>query len=122
MNTPPHVRRDDLEPEDLGYLRAWSLFGPESAADFSIRYIEVEPGTRTPTIIHDHAREVVMVLGGEGTFHVGGVDRVCREGDFVHVPPGTPHFLRTDESSVRFVAVESPPVYQGGDFRVVEEA
>ena len=120
MKAPYFTRRDEIDVEDLGFLKAWSLFAPESGVGFSFRYIEVAPETQTPVVVHEHSREVVMVLGGEGYFQVGGEERRCREGDFIHVPPGTPHSLRTEEVAVRFVAVEDPPVYQGGDFRIIE--
>lgn len=111
---------EQIEVEDLGFLRAWSLFEREDPVGFSFRYIEVGPHCEVPMVVHAVAREVVFILDGEGEFLVAGQSRRCRKGDFVHVPPGTPHSMRTLDKSVRFVAVESPPVHQGQDFHLQE--
>jgi quercetin dioxygenase-like cupin family protein len=113
--------RQDLPLEEMHGLSIRSLFRPEEADQLSMRWIQVGPGRVVPPSRHLVAREVLYVLDGEAEFTVGGVTETCRAGDFLNVAPGTVHSMRTRDSAVTFLAVQSPPVENDRDFYWVDD-
>ena len=52
----------------------------------------MEPGAELRPHEHDF-EQVVMILEGECTYHVGGVPHACRRGSVIRVPPHTEHYI-----------------------------
>lgn len=103
-------KRKDLPVEKVHGLEVYSLFRPEEADQLSVRWIEVGPDIAVPPSHHRLAREVLYILEGEGDFQVGEETSRCQAGDFVNVPPGSTHSMRSGPKGVRFLAIQSPPV------------
>lgn len=75
-------------------------------------------------IVHESGTEIHFITGGEGTFVTGGVvvtdadgnrtveggkAQIVREGDFVLVPDGTPHWYSRVDESVTYLEVRFYP-------------
>ncbi len=59
---------------------------------------------------HRHAETVLFILGGKGIIRVGDEDIAVEEGDRVIIHKGAYHGVRTGDSWLRFVSVQSPPI------------
>ena len=73
--------------------------------------------------VHDDLTEVYNIVGGSGTFVTGGaianpqdrtaglsggVSRHVKAGDFVVLPPGTPHWFSKIDGSITYVETRFP--------------
>jgi quercetin dioxygenase-like cupin family protein len=56
--------------------------------------VEVPPGGQVPPHSHRAEEESYFVLAGELLLRLGDQEHSLRQGDFAHVPPGTPHGYR----------------------------
>ncbi len=52
--------------------------------------IYLKRGTLVPIHAHD-SEQMTYVLQGALRFHVAGEEIIVREGEVLHIPPGTPH-------------------------------
>jgi len=63
---------------------------------------------RTP-VVHEACDEISYILSGELEFHLDGVAKVLRAGDWIGVPRGVPHgSVNHGPETVRMLAVNSP--------------
>lgn len=70
--------------------------------------------------LHRFHTEHVHVLDGEGSMHLGDVQRTIRSGDVIVIPPGTPHSVKvTGDAPLRVVSVQSPH-FDGSDRVILE--
>lgn len=73
--------------------------------------------------VHDDLTEIYNVVGGSGTFVTGGtfasaqdrtagitggVSRQVKAGDFIVLPPGTPHWFSKIDGSITYVETRFP--------------
>jgi mannose-6-phosphate isomerase-like protein (cupin superfamily) len=89
--------RERIEPiavPDRSLVR--ELAGPDrpaQAANQSLAEATVPPGGETAEHLHREAEEIYVFIGGAGRLRVGEEERDVAAGDFVVIPPGTPHKL-----------------------------
>ncbi len=59
---------------------------------------------------HNRSDTVLYILEGSGTVIIEDVDHLVAAGDRVHIAPGQFHGVRTSESALKFLSVQSPPI------------
>ena len=98
----------DCEIEFTGDRQFRVLFGPGFGCSIATQFVgEIPPG-RAPEHSHPYD-EVVLILGGDGTAHIGGGDYPLSPGTCLHLPPGLPHCLEnTGPASLRVLGVFHP--------------
>jgi quercetin dioxygenase-like cupin family protein len=99
------VRARERLPERDG-VRVFA--GGEHGADVTVSLIEAEPGIRQEPHVHP-TEEVVVVQGGQATFHLGQRQaRIVRAGEIVRVPAGVSHWwVSSGAEPLTAVAVHS---------------
>jgi quercetin dioxygenase-like cupin family protein len=62
--------------------------------------------------IHRHNRSdtVLYILEGSGTIVIDAVEHQVGTGERVHIAPGAFHGVRTGDSTLKFLSVQSPPI------------
>ena len=68
------------------------LAGPENGCESVTQFVGHIPAGRAPDHYHRYD-EVVLVLAGEGAFHVGDESEPLRAGSCLHLPAGLVHCL-----------------------------
>ena len=98
----------DCEIETTGDRQFRVLFGRGRGCSVATQFVgEIPPG-RAPEHSHPYD-EVVMILGGTGTAHVGGGQYQLTPGTCLHLPPGLPHCLEnTSSAMLRVLGVFHP--------------
>lgn len=94
--------------ETTGDRRFRVLFGPGADCSVATQFVgEIPPG-RAPAHSHPYD-EMVLVLEGGGTLHLGGETFPLAPGTCTHLPPGRPHCLEnTGTSMLRVLGVFHP--------------
>jgi len=98
----------DREIETTGDRQFRVLFGPGHGCSVATQFVgEIPPGRAPP---HSHPYdEVVLILRGTGTAHVGGTEQPLAPGTCLHLPPGLPHCLEnTGSDQLRVLGVFHP--------------
>ena len=91
-------------PVDRGGVLSRALFNESiAAAALSV----FEPKTKFPRHAHEE-REWLIVLDGELSIQVGRDSRRMLTGDFIYLPPGTEHEIRTGRLETQVLAVTVP--------------
>ncbi|HET9241882.1 MAG TPA: cupin domain-containing protein [Gaiella sp.] len=84
-------------------------------SSFGLNAVELPPGDSIPE--HDETgrmhEEVFLVLEGDVTMVVDGVDHPLREGSFARLAPEPKRTVRNDGESVARVLIVSAPVQSG---------
>jgi mannose-6-phosphate isomerase-like protein (cupin superfamily) len=98
----------DCEIETTGDRQFRVLFGPGQGCSVATQFVgEIPPG-RGPEHSHPYD-EVVLILGGEGTAHIGAALTPLSPGTCLHLPPGLPHCLEnTGSAMMRVLGVFHP--------------
>jgi quercetin dioxygenase-like cupin family protein len=98
----------DCEIETTGDRQFRVLFGPGKGCSVATQFVgEIPPG-RAPEHRHPYD-EIVLILGGEGTAHIGGAETPLSPGTCLHLPPGLPHCLEnTGSAMMRVLGVFHP--------------
>jgi mannose-6-phosphate isomerase-like protein (cupin superfamily) len=98
----------DCDVETTGDRRFRVLFGPGQGCSVATQFVgEIPPG-RAPEHSHPYD-EVVLVLAGQGTVHMGGTSYPLAAGTYLHLPPGLPHCLEnTGSATLRVLGVFHP--------------
>jgi len=94
--------------EMQGVSVRWLIGPADGAANFAIRYFEIEPGgwTSLDQHAHDHG---VFVLRGQGLVILDQTEYQVAEGDVVYIAPHKVHQLRNvTEEPFGFLCVISP--------------
>jgi mannose-6-phosphate isomerase-like protein (cupin superfamily) len=92
-----------------------SLFSDSLVSSF---YIEVK--REVPAHFHRKHSEHVLVLSGRGVMHLGDSVFVIGPGDFIFIPKGSIHSVRTSSAEpLRVISIQAP--YFDGSDRVVVE-
>lgn len=112
---------DDLPSVALGAARADILLGMNDARNMSSYVVRSPAHTVSPQAYHDIAEELLFVIRGSVTAHLGTRRIVLGPGDFLYVPPKTPHGFETREDEAVLLALLSPKVDQKTDFFLCEE-
>ena len=98
----------DCEIETTGDRQFRVLFGPGFGCSVATQFVgEIPPG-RAPEHSHPYD-EVVLILGGDGTAHIGGAEHPLSPGTCLHLPPGLAHCLEnTGPAMLRVLGVFHP--------------
>ncbi|HVB44168.1 MAG TPA: cupin domain-containing protein [Streptosporangiaceae bacterium] len=98
----------DCQVETTGDRRFRVLFGPGRGCPVATQFVgEIPPG-KAPDHSHPYD-EVVLVLEGQGTVHIGGAAHALSAGTCTHLPPGLPHCLEnTGSAPMRVLGVFHP--------------
>jgi quercetin dioxygenase-like cupin family protein len=109
-DTAAPLSRDfaDCEIETTGDRQFRVLFGPGMDCAVATQFVgEIPPG-RAPDHSHPYD-EVVLVLRGQGTAHIGGAEHAIAAGTCAHLPPGLVHCLEnTGSGMLRVLGVFHP--------------
>jgi mannose-6-phosphate isomerase-like protein (cupin superfamily) len=98
----------DCEVETTGDRQFRVLFGPERDCAVATQFVGQIPPGRAPEHSHPYD-EVVLILHGHGTAHIGGVQHALGPGTCLHLPPGLPHCLEnTGPAGMRVLGVFHP--------------
>jgi mannose-6-phosphate isomerase-like protein (cupin superfamily) len=98
----------ECEIETTGDRQFRVLFGPGRGCSVATQFVgEIPPG-RAPEHSHPYD-EVVLILRGDGTAHIGGAQHALGPGTCLHLPPGLPHCLEnTGPAGMRVLGVFHP--------------
>jgi quercetin dioxygenase-like cupin family protein len=89
----------DCEVETTGDRKFRVLFGPGRGCSTATQFVgEIPPG-RAPDHSHPYD-ELVLILAGAGTAHIGGAEHALSAGTCLHLPPGLRHCLENDGSAM----------------------
>jgi len=107
------IKHDDELERDYG---KWVLVRRSlGLGSFGMNAVELPPGDSIPE--HDETgrahEEVFLVLEGEPTIVVNGVEHPLREGSFARLAPEPKRTVRNDGDSVARVLIVSAPVTSG---------
>jgi mannose-6-phosphate isomerase len=84
---------------------SWHVIDVEDG--FKIKRIHVKPGSRLSLQTHEHRSEHWVVIQGEATCEIDGVESVVRHGESIDVPLGARHRLgNRGESELVIVEVQ----------------
>lgn len=74
--------------------------------------VEVEPGKESSMHRHNHAETVLYFTAGEGEVLLGAdyEEVPVKAGDRLRIGKGVFHAVRTRDSAVSFLSVQSPPI------------
>ena len=96
------------EVETTGDRQFRVLFGPDRGCAVATQFVGQIPPGRAPAHSHPYD-EVVLILHGHGTAHIGGVQHALSPGTCLHLPPGLPHCLENNGSAeMRVLGVFHP--------------
>ena len=102
-------------PENLVNIYVEKLSSDQHASDFIVFVKQFVP-------LHKHLRhtETIYILDGTGLMRLGDEEFVVGPGDFIKVPEGTPHGVKTTSTSpLKALSVQAPEFL--GDDRVFLE-
>lgn len=87
---------------------------PSGEPTLRLHLVMIPPGTRGLPHLHDHETAGYVVSGVAEFWHGTGLVRrsVVRAGDFIYIPPGTPH-LAVNRGDVTSIAVVARPCRVG---------
>jgi uncharacterized cupin superfamily protein len=86
---------------DVPVLRGRADLEPQRFGELGITLAVLEPGKPSGLYHAESAQEDFLVLAGKCVAWVEGEERVLRQWDFLHCPPGTAHvFVGTDAPCV----------------------
>lgn len=107
-STPRSCDFADCEVETTGNRKFRVLFGPGHDCAVATQFVgEIPPG-RAPDHSHPYD-EVVLILQGQGTAHIGGAQHELTPGTCAHLPPGLIHCLEnTGTQTLRVLGVFHP--------------
>jgi quercetin dioxygenase-like cupin family protein len=93
---------DQIDPQKLpGHERRLVV-----GKNLMLVFIDAEVGKTTE---HTHPNEQMLYLiEGRASFHVGSEERIIEAGQVVHIPEGTPHRLEA-HTRIRYLGIYSPP-------------
>jgi len=97
----------DTQPtEELpGVFKREVITAEDGAPNFCMRVFDVEPGSSTPSHVHDWEHEV-FVLAGEGVVEGAQGETPIGPGSVVFVAPNEQHcFINTGGETLRFVCL-----------------
>jgi quercetin 2,3-dioxygenase len=77
---------------------------------FSVQTVFMKPGTRHASILHARTSEFFLVMEGSTRAWIRGRSRRLQAGDFVFLPPGTPHAFQAGARGTLVLAVFEPPL------------
>lgn len=83
--------------------------GEESEAA-SVCLLDIDAGAEIPVHTHDPQVDSIFVVSGRGEAYVQGEWQAVAAGDYLYVPPGEEHGIRTGDSPLKLFVHHSPPL------------
>ena len=70
--------------------------------------VVLEPGEAPPLHVHDDTEQVYYMLEGSGILSIGEEKKEfpVAPGDVVRIPPSTPHSIKADKKTIRYLAID----------------
>jgi mannose-6-phosphate isomerase-like protein (cupin superfamily) len=80
-----------------------------------VHHMAIPPGGRHVAELHIHpdAEELVVILRGQGTFHLAGESFPVKAEDVIYIPPDAEHELRNTGDDLLFCLFINVPVGEG---------
>ncbi|ADY73127.1 Cupin 2 conserved barrel domain protein [Desulfurobacterium thermolithotrophum DSM 11699] len=78
----------------------------------SVSMLAIEPGVEIPIHIHETQADSIYVLEGKGEVYINGEWQEIDAGDYVLIPPGEKHGVRSTGSiPLKLFIVHTPPLF-----------
>jgi quercetin 2,3-dioxygenase len=92
----------------------YTITGNQKASNgvFLSLLTEGPPGPEIPRHLHQHVTETFYCLHGAMKMFAGGGYVTLSPGDFLHIPPGTPHSFQLLKNDTRFVGFLTPGYFE----------
>jgi mannose-6-phosphate isomerase-like protein (cupin superfamily) len=98
----------DCDVETTGDREFRVVFGPGRDCPVATQFVGHIPPGRAPDHSHPYD-EIVLIMQGEGTAHIGGAGYPLSQGTYLHLPPGLVHCLEnTGTGLMRVLGVFHP--------------
>jgi quercetin dioxygenase-like cupin family protein len=75
-----------------------------------VDHVSLQPQQTSQIHRHNRAETVLYMLSGSGVVVIDDTDHHVAAGDRIRIRAGAFHGVRTDESSLTFLSVQSPPI------------
>jgi len=98
---------DIKAPADLDNIHVVKLYSDKHASDFIVFVKKSVP-------LHKHAfhSETIYILEGTGIMRLGDETFEVKPGDFIKVPEGTPHAVKTtSEMPLKALSIQAPEFF-----------
>ncbi|MEM9570419.1 MAG: cupin domain-containing protein [Pseudomonadota bacterium] len=110
-NPAPPVRPIDKPGLDLIFPKAFvttMLTGEDTNGEFTGAVEHIRPGYYGPPHLHYEKSETLIMM--EGTIHVrvSDEDYVLTEGQWLYIPPGNVHSVKSAGTTAKFILLYSP--------------
>jgi len=99
---------DALQIQRLGPYLLETLILPEEEIEATCYRVAIDRHQKTAVSYHRVAEEFYFVLSGRGVGVIGGVAIPLEKGDFLRLPPGTPHQFITEEDVLEMLNIHCP--------------
>lgn len=101
----------DLEVELHDVFHVTQLTrGTELETEVGADHVILEPHRTSKIHRHNLAETVLYILEGSGIVVIEDTDHAVTPGDRIRIRPGQFHGVRTGESSLTFLSVQTPPI------------
>ena len=114
-----HVLNEDkIEAKALPGRKHKMVFGPYegqlNSEKMSGGVAWFPPNAQAPVHVHEKEEEIIYILSGYGAIYFEGEPEDVKVGDFVSIPMGVKHSIRSDSAEeMKLLYVFVPPVVQG---------
>lgn len=112
----------DLAARRAGRLVTRELPVGRLFGDASVLFERLPPGSTLPTIHHRRTAELVICLKGSMTAVLDGKPVRVRAGDYILIPPGSPHQFRTGRAACEAMSLFSPALSIAAGADIVADA
>tara|TARA_B100001175_G_C19296276_1_gene535978 strand:+ start:109 stop:456 length:348 start_codon:yes stop_codon:yes gene_type:complete len=103
--------------------RPWGRFYVlHNDSNFKIKKIEVEPGHRLSYQYHNFRSEVWVIIKGEATINIDGIESKFSNGKTVNIPRGAKHRVQNNEKEkLVFIEVQTGTYFGEDDIVRIED-
>ncbi len=99
---------DALQTQRLGPYLLETLILPEEEIQATCYRVVIDRHQKTAVSYHRVAEEIYFVLSGRGVGVIHGVATPLQKGDFLRLPPGTPHQFITEDDILEMLNIHCP--------------
>ena len=104
-----HIPAESSQPYlFLGDIFRFLVNSEESCGSIATMEVRLPPHSGPDSHIHAEAEEGFYVLEGDLTATVGDQTFEVSPGDFLHIPRGTTHSIKSKDTNARLLATYSP--------------
>jgi quercetin dioxygenase-like cupin family protein len=109
MSEPVSDRNLVVDVNDVFHVMQLTR-GTELESIVGADYVRLDPEQTSKIHRHNRAETVLYILDGHGVVVVEDVDHNVVAGDRIRIRTGQYHGVRTGDSSLVFLSVQSPPI------------